>query len=81
MVPGTVRASPARHDQALWTPPPTVRRWHPAGEARYLPHRSRSYRRRGRLTRNKDGKKTGSFTLPVLTDRAGATRHDKCLWW
>jgi hypothetical protein len=44
-----------------------ARKWHPAGEVRYLPHRSRNYRRRRRLTRKKDGKKTGSFTLPVLT--------------
>ena len=54
---------------------PPARRWHSAGEARCLPHWSRNYRRRRRLTRKKDGKKTGSFTLPPF--RAAATRHDQ----
>src|SRR5215471_10046997 len=49
----------------------------PAGEARCPPHWSRNYRRRKRLTRKKDGKKTGSFTLPPF--RVAATRHNQVL--
>src|SRR5215469_9621784 len=53
---GMIRRYEYRHAPA--------RRWYPAGEARCLPHWSRNYRRRRRLTRKKDGKKTGSFTPP-----------------